>query len=147
MKANHKFFKMDPIPRLSDAVVQSCSVKKVFLEISQSSQENNRAKVSFFPATLLKKRPWHRWCHKDRHLRCWGGPKVCLSHYSYYYRYFSDWTSFKIYLIWAHLKFHYKLLFCSASATIPESKFSFSTFSSYPIPLWQCMMRKHICYF
>ena len=43
MKANHKFFKMDPIPRLSEAVVQRCSVKKTFLEISQSSQENNRA--------------------------------------------------------------------------------------------------------
>ena len=45
-------------------------------------------------------------------------------------------------LIGAHLKFHYKLLFRFASATIPESRFSLSTFSSYPIPLWQCMMRK-----
>ena len=62
----------------------------------------------------------------------------------YIYRAYSDdcFCSFKIHLIWAHLKFHYKLLFRSASATIPESKFSSSTFSSYPIPLWQCMMRK-----
>ena len=52
------------------------------------------------------------------------------------------WTSFKIHLIWAHLKFHHKLLIRSASATIPEIKFSSSTFSLYPIPLWQCMMRK-----
>ena len=52
------------------------------------------------------------------------------------------WTSFKIHLISAHLKFHYKLLFHSGSAAIPESKFSSATFSSYPIPLWQCMMRK-----
>ena len=32
-----------------------CSVKKVFLEISQNSQENTSAKVS-----LLKRRFWHR---------------------------------------------------------------------------------------
>ena len=30
-----------------EAVVQSCSVKKVFLEISQNSQENTCARVSF----------------------------------------------------------------------------------------------------
>ena len=30
-----------------EAVVQSCSVKKVFLEISQNSQENTCAKASF----------------------------------------------------------------------------------------------------
>ena len=43
------------------------SVKKVFLEIWQNSQENTCARVSFFnkvaglrPATLLKKRLWHR---------------------------------------------------------------------------------------
>ena len=49
------------------AVVQRCSVKKVFLEISQNLQENTCARVSFFnedaglrPATLFKKRLWHR---------------------------------------------------------------------------------------
>ena len=48
-----------------EAVVQRCSVKKVFLEISQNSQENNCARVSFLiklqarPATLLKKKLWH----------------------------------------------------------------------------------------
>ena len=31
-----------------DAVVQRCSVKKVFLEISQNSQENPCARVSYF---------------------------------------------------------------------------------------------------
>ena len=43
------------------------SVKKLFLEIWQNSQENTCARVSFFnkvaslrPATLLKKRLWHR---------------------------------------------------------------------------------------
>ena len=30
-----------------EAVVQRCSVKKMFLEISQNSQENNCARVSF----------------------------------------------------------------------------------------------------
>ena len=41
----------------SDAVTQGCSVKKVFLEISQNSQENTCARVQ---ATLLKKKLWHR---------------------------------------------------------------------------------------
>ena len=41
-----------------------CSIKKVFLDISQNSQENTCARVSFLmklrPATLLKKWLWHR---------------------------------------------------------------------------------------
>ena len=54
------------LPKSLEGVVQRCSVKKVFLEISQNSQENTCASVSFLiklqavPATLLKKRPWHR---------------------------------------------------------------------------------------
>ena len=32
---------------IREAVVQRCSVKKVFLEISQNSQENTCARVSF----------------------------------------------------------------------------------------------------
>ena len=32
----------------SEAVGQRCSVKKVFLEISQNSQENTCARISFF---------------------------------------------------------------------------------------------------
>ena len=53
----------------SEAVVPRCSVKKVFLEISQNSQEKTCTRVSFLiklqasglrPATLLKKRLWHR---------------------------------------------------------------------------------------
>ena len=49
-----------------DPVAQTCSVKKVFWEISQNSQEKACARVSFLimlqapPATLLKKTPWHR---------------------------------------------------------------------------------------
>ena len=31
-----------------EAVVQRCSIKKVFLEISQNSQENTSARVYFF---------------------------------------------------------------------------------------------------
>ena len=47
------------------AAVQRCSIKKLFVEISQNSQENTCARASFLlklqarPATLLKKR---RWC-------------------------------------------------------------------------------------
>ena len=49
----------------TEAVAQRSSVKKVFLEISQNSQENTCARVLFSiklrpPATLLKKRLWHR---------------------------------------------------------------------------------------
>ena len=48
----------------TEAVVWRCSVKKVFLEISQDSQESTCARVSFVvrpqPATLLKKGFWHR---------------------------------------------------------------------------------------
>ena len=49
---------------------QRCSVKKVFLEFSQHSQENICSRVSFLiklqtwcliPAALLKKRLWN-WC-------------------------------------------------------------------------------------
>ena len=50
----------------TEAVVRTWSVKKVFLEISQNSQENTCARVSFLitlqaqSATLLKMRPWRR---------------------------------------------------------------------------------------
>ena len=55
----------------SEAVVQMCSVKKVFLEISQNSQENPCTRVSFFNkvAGLMPeapglqrylKSPWHK---------------------------------------------------------------------------------------
>ena len=47
--------------------IQRCSVKKVFLEISQNSQENVCARVSFLikvaglrTATLLKKKLWYK---------------------------------------------------------------------------------------
>ena len=51
---------------MSEAVARRCSVKKVFLEISQNSQKNTCARVSLLikcrsqSATLLKKRLWHR---------------------------------------------------------------------------------------
>ena len=54
------------IPAITNCSHQRCSVKKVFLEISQNSQENTCARVSFLiklqaaSATLLKKRLWHR---------------------------------------------------------------------------------------
>ena len=49
-----------------EAVTQTCSVKKVFFKISQNSQENACGRVPFLikmqaaPATLLKKRLWHK---------------------------------------------------------------------------------------
>ena len=55
-----------------EAVVQRCSVKKVFLEISKNPQENTCAQNLYFnkfaglrPATLLKTRLWHRCCPEN----------------------------------------------------------------------------------
>ena len=51
---------------VSEPVVRRCSVKKVFLKVSQISQESTCASLFFYkvaslsPATLLKKRLWHR---------------------------------------------------------------------------------------
>ena len=42
-----------------EAVSWVCSIKKVFLEISQNSQENICARVSFLRKFLIKK-AWHR---------------------------------------------------------------------------------------
>ena len=42
----------------TEAVVRRFSVKNVFLEITQNSQENPCARVTF--STLFKKRLWHR---------------------------------------------------------------------------------------
>ena len=51
---------------VSEAVVRRCCIKKVFLKISQISQENTCARASFSkkiaglrPANLFKKRLWH----------------------------------------------------------------------------------------
>ena len=50
----------------TEAVVWRCSIKKVFLEILENSQESNCARVPFliklqaWPATLFKKRLWYR---------------------------------------------------------------------------------------
>ena len=41
-----------------EAVAKTCSVKKVFLEISQNSQENTCARVSFL--IKLQAEAWHR---------------------------------------------------------------------------------------
>ena len=41
---------------LIEAVVQTCSVKKVFLEISQNSQENTCARVSFWKTCRFEAR-------------------------------------------------------------------------------------------
>ena len=42
---------------LSEAVVRRYSVEKVFLEILQNSQENNRARVSFFNKIAVLRTP------------------------------------------------------------------------------------------
>ena len=69
------FFKLDiqkitisnRITHNTEAAVRRCSVKKVSLEITQHLQENTCASVSILiklqtlrPATLLKKRLWHK---------------------------------------------------------------------------------------
>ena len=49
---------------LSEAVAQRCSVKKVFLEISQKSQENTCARVSFL-ITLQAETTGGCFCYFD----------------------------------------------------------------------------------
>ena len=55
-----------------EAVVQRCSIKMVFLEISQNSQENT------WSTTLLKKRLWHR-CFPVNFLKFLRTPPVVAS--------------------------------------------------------------------
>ena len=60
-----------------EAVVQSCSVKKTFLEISKNSQEN----------TLLKKRLWYRcfsvkFCEISKNTFSYRTPPMAASVYS-----------------------------------------------------------------
>ena len=43
----------DILQHISEAVVQRCFVKKVFLEISQNSQKNTCARVSFLTKTKV----------------------------------------------------------------------------------------------
>ena len=47
----------------AEAVTQRCSIKKIFLEISQENfteKFTGKHCAGLRPATLLKKRPWHR---------------------------------------------------------------------------------------
>ena len=55
LKKSGKAFVPDGTSQLIEAVSQRRSVKKEFLEISQNSQEDTYARVSF-----LKTRLWHR---------------------------------------------------------------------------------------
>ena len=48
------------VSKTSEAVVQGCSVNKVFLEISQNPQENTCARVSFLINTFFNKHQ-HLW--------------------------------------------------------------------------------------
>ena len=55
---------------------QRGSVKKVFLEILQNSQENTCARVSFF---LKKKRLWHNFCEISKNTFSYRTPTVAAS--------------------------------------------------------------------
>ena len=61
---NHPFSTYVTFSAKLEVVLLRGSVKKVFLEMSQNSQENTSARASFLlslrPPTLLKKRLWHR---------------------------------------------------------------------------------------
>ena len=75
-----------------EAVVQKCYVKKVFLEILRNSQESTWCQSPFFnkvvglnPATLLKKRLWHRcflvnFCEFLKELRNYKRKLFCIRH-------------------------------------------------------------------
>ena len=76
----------------SEAVAQTCSVKKVFLEILQNSQESICARVSFLiklqalPASLLKKRLAQvfsfEFCKISKNIFFYRTPLVAASIYS-----------------------------------------------------------------
>ena len=73
------------------AVAQRCSVRKVFLEISQNSQENTCARFSFLiklqtPATLLKKEALAQvfsceFCEISKNTFSYRTPRVAASVY------------------------------------------------------------------
>ena len=67
---------------ISGTVAQRCSVKKVFLEISQSSQENTCARVSF----LIKLKAWGEFCEISKNSFFYRTPPLAASEickYSY----------------------------------------------------------------
>ena len=64
---------------MKEAVAQTCSVKKVFLEISQNSQENTCARVSFYFLSLLEKES----CEISKNTFFYGTPAVSASVVSY----------------------------------------------------------------
>ena len=119
----------------SQAVAQRCSVKKVFLEISQNSQESTCARLSFLVmlqawglgrATLLKKRFWHR----------------CFPvNFAKFLR-----TPFFTEHLWWLLLFYITFLICLTTQGITvsislfwSSKFIFYTFESYFIVNIECV--------
>ena len=99
-----------------EAVVQRCSVKKLFLEISQNSQKNTCARVSFLiklqarPVTLLKKRLWHR-CFPVNFMKFLRAP-------------FSQNTSWRLLLVYDNTEHAILYRF---RATFTSEKFLFSS--------------------
>ena len=64
-----------------EAFNRRCSVKKVFLGISQNSQEKVCARESFLTATLLKKSLWHwrEFCRISKNTFFYRTPPVAAS--------------------------------------------------------------------
>ena len=66
---------------IPEAVVQRCSVKKVFLEISQKSQENNCARISFLiKLQALAQVFSSEFCEISKNTFCYRTPLVAASH-------------------------------------------------------------------
>ena len=70
----------------SEAVFQKCSVKKVFLEMSQNSQENTCARVSFL-IKLQALRPVfsNEFCEISKNTFSYRTPLVAASIYLHYF--------------------------------------------------------------
>ena len=74
--------------KVSKALVQRCSVKKIFLKLLQNSMENTCARVFFNkvtglrPATLLKKRLWQR-CFSVNFAKILRTPLMAASKFSF----------------------------------------------------------------
>ena len=61
----------------SEAVARRCSVKKMFLEISQNSQENNCARVSL----LIKLQASCEFCELSKNTFSYRTPPVAASYF------------------------------------------------------------------
>ena len=73
------FIRMALKGKMLEAVVRRCSVEKVFLEISQNSQENTCARVSFLLKETLAQVFSCEFCEISKNIFFYRAPPVAAS--------------------------------------------------------------------